>query len=89
MALQWIPPKYPNGVITQYSIEYDGIIVENFGGDVSDTMDCLIEELSPDTDYVFKLKAHTRVGFGPLVNLPVKTCKLLSIGVIILLGLKL
>ena len=51
-------------------------MVENFGRDVSDTMNGVIEELSPDTDYVFKLKAHTRVGSGPPVNLPVKTCKL-------------
>ena len=85
-----MPPKYPNGDITQYSIEYDGKVVENFGGDVSDTMNGVIEELSPDTDYVFKLKAHTKVGSGPSVNLPVKTCKLLSIEVNnLLLDLKL
>ena len=83
-----MPPKYPNGVITQYSIEYDGRVVEKFGGDVSDTMKGVIEGLSSNNDYVFKLKAHTRVGSGPPVTLPVKTCKLLSIEVNVFLGLK-
>ena len=83
-----MPPKYPNGVITQYSIEYDGKVFEKFGGDVSDTMNGLIEGLLPDTDYVFKLRAHTRVGSGPLVNLNVKTCKLLNINVTTFLSLK-
>ena len=73
-----MPPKYPNGVITQYSIEYDGEVVEKFGGDVSDTMDGIIEGLSPDTDYIFKMKAYTRVGPGPSCSLLVKTCKLLN-----------
>ena len=76
-----MPPKYPNGVITQYSIEYDEKVVDKFGGVVSDTMNGVIEGLSPDTDYVFKLRAHTRVGSGPPVNLPIKTCKLLNINV--------
>ena len=88
VALQWKPPKYPNGVITEYSIEYDEIIVNTFGGDVSDTMNGVIEGLSPDTDYVFKLKAHTRVGPGLPFDLPVKTCKFLSTEVYVFLGLK-
>ena len=83
-----MPPKYPNGVITQYSIEYDGKVIDQFGGDVSDTMNGVIEGLSPDTDYVIKLKAHTRLGSGPPVNLPVKTSKLLNINVTTFLSLK-
>ena len=78
VALQWKPPKYPNGDITQYSIEYDGTIIDKFGGDVSDTMTGTVEGLSPDTDYMFKMKAYTRVGPGPPVTSPVKTCKLLN-----------
>ena len=73
-----MPPKYPNGVITQYSIEYNGKIIDKFGGDVSDKMTGTIEGLSPDTDYVFKMKAYTRVGPGPHFALPVRTCKLLN-----------
>ena len=78
MTLQWKPPKYPNGIITQYSIEYDGLDVDDFGSDVSDKMTGIIEGLSPNTLYAFKLKAHTRVGPGPAVSLPVKTRKLLN-----------
>ena len=78
MTLQWKPPKYPNGVITRYSIEYDGLDVDNFVSDASDKMIGIIEGLSPDTPYLFKLKAHTRVGPGPAVSLSVKTRKLLN-----------
>ena len=78
VTLKWKPPKYPNGVITHYSIEYDGKIIDKFGGDVSDKMTGTVEGLSPDNDYMFKMKAYTRVGPGPPVTSPVTTCKLLS-----------
>ena len=78
VTLQWKPPKYPNGVITRYAIEYDGLDVDNFCSDVSDKMTGIIEGLSPNTLYVFKLKACTRVGPGPAVSLPVRTRKLLN-----------
>ena len=80
MTLQWEPPKYANGVITQYSVHYKGIDVNDFGTDVSDKkMTGIIEGLSPNTLYAFELKAHTRRGPGPAVRLSVKTRKLLSI----------
>ena len=37
----------------------------------------IVEGLSPDTEYVLNLKAHTRVGQGPPASLSVKTGMLL------------
>ena len=76
-----MPPEFPNGAIMQYSIEYEGNFIKKFGesGDVPDKMTGIIEGLSPDADYVFEIKAYTRVGPGPPAILPLKTCKLLII----------
>ena len=81
VTLQWIPPKYPNGVITKYSVHCNGIDIDEFGN-VSDKMIGTIEGLSPDTEYVIKLKAYTRVGPGPPLYLAIKTRKLINGGVL-------
>ena len=78
VTLQWMPPEYPNGVIVRYSIHYDGIDIDKFGDYASHKMTGVIEGLSPDTEYVFELKAYTMVGPGPPVSLIVKTGKLLN-----------
>ena len=75
MTLQWIPPEPPNGVITQYSIVYNGTNITNFGNNtLMDTY--TIEGLSPDTVYVLQLRAHTVVGAGPSSSITFLTCKL-------------
>ena len=76
VTLQWSPPRAPNGVITQYSIQYNGINITNFGNNM--LMDT-IEGLSPDTVYVLQLRAHIGVGAGPPSNLTIVTSKLLLI----------
>ena len=81
VTLQWMPPKYPNGIITQYSIHYDKIDIDDFGNKFSDKMIGTIERLSPDTVYLLKMKAYTRIGPGPPVSLTVGTCKLMNSGV--------
>ena len=73
MTLRWRPPETPNGVITQYSILYNGINIANFGNNM--LMDT-IKGLSPDTVYVLQLRAYTVVGEGPSTNEIVLTCKL-------------
>ena len=73
VTLQWMPPETPKGVITQYSILYNGSTINNFGNNM--LMDT-IEGLSPDTVYVLQLRAHTGAGAGPPSNLAVVTCKL-------------
>ena len=74
MTLQWMPPETCNGLITKYSIQYNESVVDNFN---VNEMEGTIEGLSPDTEYVLQLTAHTRVGPGPPISLTVKTSKLL------------
>ena len=76
VTLQWEPPETPNGLITEYSIQYDGSVVDNFGSVTLNRLMGTVERLSPDTEYVLQLRAHTKVGPGPPTNLTVKTSKL-------------
>ena len=78
VTLQWMPPKRINGVITQYSVHYDGKDIHNFGNNVSNKMMGTVEGLSPDTEYLLELKAYTKVGPGYPTRLHVKTGKLLN-----------
>ena len=77
-----MPPEFPNGVITQYSIHYNGIDIDNFGSsdaNISNRMIGTVDGLSPNTVYVFEMKAHTEMGAGPPVHLAVKTRKLINL----------
>ena len=76
VTLQWEHPKDPNGLITKYSIQYDESVVDNFGSETLDRLMGTVEGLSPDTEYVLQLRAHTRVGPGPPASLTVKSSKL-------------
>ena len=79
VTLQWMSPEYPNGVITRYAIHCDEMDIDDFGSDMSDnTLIATIEGLSPNTVYVLKMKAYTRVGPGPSVSVVIKTCKLVN-----------
>ena len=77
VTLQWMPPETPNGVITHYSIQHDGTMVDNFHSKTLTKMMSTVEGLSPNTQYLVQLRAHTRVGPGPPASLTVKTGKLL------------
>ena len=79
VTLQWMPPTYPNGVITKYSVHYDGVGIDPFGN-VSDKMMNTVEGLSPDTQYVFEMKAYTLVGEGLPNFVAIKTRKLINSG---------
>ena len=77
VTLQWMPPETPNGVITHYSVQYGGTVIDNFGSETLNRLMGTIEGLSPNTQYVLHLTAHTRVGPGPPTSLSVKTGMLL------------
>ena len=77
VTVQWMSPETPNGVITHYSIQYDGTVVDSFHSKKLTKMMGTVEGLSPNTEYVLELRAHTRVGPGPSASLTVKTGKLL------------
>ena len=76
-----MPPKTPNGVITHYSIQFGAFVNNDFGNKISNMLMGTVERLSPDTEFVLQLRAHTRVGAGPPANLTVKTSKLLNVTV--------
>ena len=80
VVLQWMPPEFPNGVITRYSIHYNGTNIDNFGSNanISNKMTGTVDGLSPNTVYVFGMKAYTALGAGPPVFLAVKTRKLIN-----------
>ena len=71
MILQWGPPETPNGVITQYSIQRNGISV---GNPSNNELMYTIGGLSPDTVYVLQLRAHTGAGAGSSSNRTIITC---------------
>ena len=81
VTLQWISPETPNGIITQYSIQYDGSVINNFGSKALNMLMGIVEGLSLDTEYVLQLRAHTRVGPGSPASLTVKTSKLINTAV--------
>ena len=81
MNLQWMPPKYPNGVITKYSVHFDGRDIVPFGSNVSNRMIGTIEGLSPDTLYILEMKAYTKAGPSLPLYLAVRTRKLMNSGV--------
>ena len=72
-----MPPEFPNGAITKYSIEYNGVTIDEFGNNVGDKMIGTVDGLSPNTLYAFEVKAHTRMGPGPSVYIAGKTRKLI------------
>ena len=77
VTLQWMPPETPNGVITHYSVQCGGTVIDNFGSKTINRMTGTVEGLSPNTQYVLHLTAHTRVGAGSPASLSVKTGMLL------------
>ena len=78
LTLQWRPPVTPNGVITHYSLQFDAIVIDNFGNSVLDMLTDTVGGLSPDTLYMLRLTANTAVGAGPSSDITVITCKLLK-----------
>ena len=72
MTLQWSPPVTPNGIITQYSLQFDATIINITNNMLTST----VERLSPDTVYRLELRAHTGAGAGPASVITVITRKL-------------
>ena len=72
VTLQWRPPATPNGIITQYSVQFDTTVI-NFS---SNMLLVTVDGLSPETLYLLRLRARTSVGEGPPSSVTVITCKL-------------
>ena len=91
VTLSWMAPVIPNGIITQYELQYirssDSLtITSNISSTIMDNMlTSKIERLLPFTKYELKLRAYTQVGAGPYSE-SIKTetlpeCKLNSYGI--------
>ena len=67
VTLSWMPPDRPNGIITQYQIQYrrsdnsTNITSPNL---TNNTLTYTVTGLSSNTKYVFTVRASTVVGYG-------------------------
>lgn len=68
LRIIWTPPKRLNGKLVSYNLEYSDInspdrrMKKSYGPDSTEDK---IVDLSPQTTYVFKMFAQTRIGRGP------------------------
>ena len=78
VMLRWRPPEMVNGVITHYSLHLNGTNIVNIN--ISSSMRMYTTgDLSPDTEYVLELRAHTGAGPGPPNGSTIMTSKLLLV----------
>ena len=71
VTLSWTPPDTPNGIITQYQIQFrrrDSSSDFASLNVTNDTLTYTITELTSDTEYVFRVIAFTVVGHGSPSN---------------------
>ena len=67
MSVSWSPPEYENGIIIEYGIHAmeQGINsrekIVNVSGETNST---LVKMLKPYTNYTFRLRARTSLGWG-------------------------
>ena len=72
--LTWSPPAKDkqNGVIIGYKVEVEGPdykLIKVTG------MNAIVDDLRPNTKYIFKVSAKTAAGIGPPATLKCKTCE--------------
>ena len=66
MTLSWMPPDPPNGIITQYKIQYRQTGGGNFGNNqVTTNLTYTVTGVNTNTEYDFRVRAFTVVGRGP------------------------
>ena len=74
VTLSWMPPNMPNGIITQYELQYrrsSDLINISFIN--SSALNATVTGLLPSTDYQFRVAASTVVGQGPYTEIPQTT----------------
>ena len=71
VTLSWMSPVLPNGIITQYQVQY-GRSGGGFGNNqiITDLTDLTytVTGLMTGTEYDFRIRAFTAVGRGPFSN---------------------
>ena len=70
VILSWIPPEIPNGIITQYQMEYSNGNSNDFISlnITNSILTYTVTGLTSNTEYVFRVRAFTVVGHGPPSN---------------------
>ena len=69
VTLSWMPPDPPNGIITQYQVQYRRTGGGSFGNNQMTTdLTYTVTRLITDTQYDFRVRAFTVVGRGPPSN---------------------
>ena len=71
VSLSWMPPNTPNGIITQYQLQYrrsDNTTNITSLDITNDTLTYTVTGLSSNTEYVFTVRAFTAVGHGNASN---------------------
>ena len=65
VSLSWMPPDTPNGIITQYQLQYrrsDSSTNITSLNVTNDTLTYTVTGLSSNTEYLFTVRAFTVVG---------------------------
>ena len=73
VSLSWMSPEMPNGIITQYQLQYRRSDSSNNSIFASmsiskDNLTYTMTKLTSNTEYVFRVRAFTVVGHGPHSN---------------------
>ena len=71
VSLSWMPPDTPNGIITQYQLQYrrsDNTTNTTSLNIANDNLTYTVTGLSSNTEYVFTVRAFTVVGHGITSN---------------------
>ena len=70
VTLSWMPPEMPNGIITQYQMEYRSCNSSDFVSlnITNSILTYTVTGLTSNTEYVFRARAFTVVGHGPPSN---------------------
>lgn len=78
VTLLWSSPDPPNGIITQYTVEYRRTVDTLFTifNLSNTTLIYMVTGLAVDTEYQFRLTAAIVVGNGPFSEVVQQTCKL-------------
>ena len=70
VILSWMSPDSPNGIITRYQVQFRS---NDNSDDFNQRSTCLLTTITvmgliSNTEYVFEVRATTRVGNGPFSN---------------------
>ena len=68
VTLSWMPPVPPNGIITQYQVQYSRSGGGFGNSQMTTDLTYTVAGLVTGTEYDFRIRAFTVVGRGPISN---------------------